>query len=60
VWDDEQQHVTQITTELRSDVDSDVVILAVQMPKLQRPKYFLPDCARQIPFVASGISASCL
>lgn len=29
VWDDEQQHVTQITTELRSDIDSDVVILAV-------------------------------
>jgi len=29
VWDEEQQHVTPITTELRSDIDSDVVILAV-------------------------------
>ena len=29
VWDDGQQRVTPITTELRSDIDSDVVILAV-------------------------------
>jgi hypothetical protein len=61
VWDDEQQHVTQITTELRSDVDSDVVILTVtDAETCSGRKYFLPDCARQIPFVASGISASCL
>ncbi len=28
-WDDGQQHVTAITSELRSDIDSEVVILAV-------------------------------